>query len=57
VPGPVTPIGARRVVLDGTPGVPLVLPTGAAARFRLLVVGEACSVTAPSTLADSVVGP
>lgn len=57
VPGTVTPIGARRVVLDGTPGVLLVLPTGAAARFRVLVVGEACSATAPSTLADSVVGP
>ena len=49
-------LGARRVVLDGTPGVLLVLPTGTVARFRLLVVGDDCAADRPSTLSDTVVG-
>lgn len=52
----VRPIAARRVLLDGTPGVLVVLPTGIGARFRVLVVGEACAPGAPLTLADAVVG-
>ena len=49
-------LGARRVVLDGTPAVLLVLPTGTAARFRLLVVGDDCAAGRPATLSDTVVG-
>ncbi len=56
VPATLRVAGARRVVLDGVPGVLLVLPTGVAARFRLLVVGEDCREGTPSTLGDTVVG-
>lgn len=55
-PPALAPVGLRRVVLDGVPGVLVVLPTGVAARFRLLVVGEDCGDGRPATLADTVVG-
>jgi hypothetical protein len=50
------PVGARRVTFDGVPSLVLVLPTGVAARFRVLVVGEGCSAAVPLTRADTVVG-
>ncbi|GAA4798862.1 hypothetical protein GCM10023200_39650 [Actinomycetospora chlora] len=52
----VRPIGARQVVVDGREGVLLVLPTGVAARFRLLVVEPGCAAGAPLTVSDTLVG-
>jgi hypothetical protein len=54
-PGTV-PLGSRQVLVDGRPGTLLVLPTGQAARFRLLVVGPGCTAADPDTLADLTVG-
>jgi hypothetical protein len=56
VPGGTPVLGSRQVVVDGRPGTLLVLPTGHAARFRLLVVGPTCTAGAPDTLADLTVG-
>jgi hypothetical protein len=56
VPAGVRLVGARQVVVDGRPGVLLVLPTGTAARFRLLAVGPDCAAGAPFTLSDTLVG-
>jgi hypothetical protein len=56
VPPDVRPVGAREVVVDGVPGVALVLPTGVAARFRVLVVGAGCARGTPLTVSDMVVG-
>jgi hypothetical protein len=49
-------VGAREVVVDGAPAVALVLPTGVAGRFRVLVVGAGCTGATPLTLSDTVVG-
>jgi hypothetical protein len=43
-------------VVDGRAGVLLVLPTGVAARFRLLVVGPDCAPGSPLTVSDTLVG-
>jgi hypothetical protein len=56
LPAGTVPLGSRQVVLDGRPGTLLVLPTGTAARFRLLVVGPDCTARSPETLADLTVG-
>ena len=56
VPPGVRPVGARQVVVDGAPGVLLVLPTGVAGRFQVLVVGPGCAAGAPLTVSDTVVG-
>jgi len=56
VPPGVRPVGAREVLVDGVPGVALVLPTGVAARFRVLVVGAGCAEGSPLTVSDTVVG-
>ncbi len=56
LPAGTVPLGSRQVLVDGRPGTLLVLPTGAAARFRLLVVGPGCTATDPDTLADLTVG-
>jgi hypothetical protein len=56
VPAGVRPVGARQVVVDGREGVLLVLPTGVAARFRLLVVEPGCAAGAPLTVSDTLVG-
>ena len=56
VPAGVRPVGARQVVVDGRAGVLLVLPTGTAARFRLLAVGPDCAAGQPFTLSDTLVG-
>lgn len=50
------PAGARQVVVEGRPAVLLVLPTGVAARFRLLVVEPGCAPGAPLTVSDTLVG-
>ncbi|MEJ2886845.1 hypothetical protein [Actinomycetospora aeridis] len=50
------PAGARQVVVDGRPGVLLVLPTGVAARFRILVVEPGCGPGTPLTVSDTLVG-
>jgi hypothetical protein len=44
------------VVVDGREGVLLVLPTGVAARFRLLVVEPGCAAGSPLTVSDALVG-
>jgi hypothetical protein len=49
-------LGSRQVLVDGRPGTLLVLPTGQAARFRVLVVGPGCTDAVPDTLADLTVG-
>ncbi|MDQ2707413.1 MAG: hypothetical protein M3Z25_07145 [Actinomycetota bacterium] len=46
------PLAGRQVVLDGRPGVLMVLPTDRPGRLRLLVVDPACG----ATLADDIVG-
>jgi hypothetical protein len=51
-----TPAGAMQVILDGKPGTLMVLTTGTAAQFRLLVVGPDCAAGKPDRLAESVVG-
>jgi hypothetical protein len=56
VPPGVRPVGAREVLVDGVPGVALVLPTGVAARFRVLVVGAGCAPETPLTVSDTLVG-
>jgi hypothetical protein len=55
-PATTEPLGAREITLDGKPGILLVLPTGTAARFRLLVVSPDCGPGNPATLADTTVG-
>ena len=49
LPPTITPIGASEVVLDGRPGVLLLLPTGRPAVFTALVVGPECAVGNPAT--------
>jgi hypothetical protein len=56
VPAGIVPLGSRQVLVGGRPGTLLVLPTGQAARFRLLVVGPGCAPGDPETLADLTVG-
>ena len=56
LPAGTVPLGSRQVLVDGRPGTLLVLPTGQAARFRLIVVGPGCTAAAPDTLADLTVG-
>ena len=56
VPAGARPVGARQVVVDGRAGVLFVLPTGVAARFRVLVVEPGCAAGAPLTLSDMLVG-
>jgi hypothetical protein len=50
------PLGAREVTLNNRPGVLLVLPTGTAARFRLVVVPPDCGPARPGLLAETIVG-
>ncbi|HEY0638459.1 MAG TPA: hypothetical protein VGD67_12495, partial [Pseudonocardiaceae bacterium] len=50
------PLGAREVTLDGEPGVLLILPTGTAARFRLVVVDPQCGPGRSDVLADTTIG-
>lgn len=47
-------LGGRRVLLDGRPGVLLVLATGTPGTFRLLVVDPACGVGDGGLLAETV---
>lgn len=56
LPAGTIPLGTRAVVVDGRPGTLLVLATGQAGRFRLLVVGPACAEGRPDTVAEATVG-
>jgi hypothetical protein len=56
LPAGTVPLGSRQVLVDGRPGTLLVLPTGQAARFRVLAVGPGCTAADPDTLADLTVG-
>ncbi len=49
-------LGGRRVLMDGRPGVLLVVGTGILGRFRLLVVDPACGPGGGTLLAETVVG-
>lgn len=49
-------LGGRRVLMDGQPGVLLVLGTGILGRFRLLVVDPACGPGGGTLLAETVIG-
>lgn len=49
-------VGGRRVLLDGRPGVLLVLATGKLGTFRLLVVDESCGPRGGTVLADETLG-
>lgn len=48
-------LGAREVLLDGVPGVLLVLPSGALGSFRLLVVDAECGPGGGRVLAERTV--
>lgn len=49
-------LGGRRVLMDGRPGVLLVLGTGILGRFRLLVVDPACGPGGGTLLTETIVG-
>lgn len=49
-------LGGRHVLLDGRPGILLVLPGGELGRFRLVVVDPACGPDGGSLLAETTVG-
>lgn len=49
-------LGAREVIFDGRPGVLIVLPTGTAASFRMLVVAPDCAQGNPATIVNTIVG-
>jgi anti-sigma factor RsiW len=49
-------LGGRRVLLEGQPGVLVVLATGTLGRFRLVVVDPACGAAGGTLLAEVVVG-
>jgi len=51
-----TPLGGRRVVLDGHPGVMLVLGTVERGRLRLVVVDPGCGPDGGTLLADTMIG-
>jgi hypothetical protein len=55
-PDATKPLGAREVIVDGQPGILMILPTGTAARFRLLVVSPECGPNQPAVLADTTIG-
>ncbi|MHA6797254.1 hypothetical protein ACVGVM_27620 [Pseudonocardia bannensis] len=56
VPAPEgTVLGGRRVLLDGRPGVLLVLPTGILGTFRLIVVDPDCGPDGGILLTDELV--
>lgn len=48
-------LGGRQVVLDGRPGVLLVLPTGVLGHFRLVVVDQGCGPRGGILLADRAI--
>jgi hypothetical protein len=54
--GKTKPIFGRRATVDGEPAVMLLLSTGQAVRYQLLVVGNDCAAGNPATLANTVIG-
>jgi len=49
-------LGGRRVLLDGRPGLLLVLGTGELGRFRVVVVDPACGPDGGVLIAESTIG-
>jgi hypothetical protein len=49
-------LGGRRVLLDGVPGVLMVLATGTLGEFRVLVVDPGCGPAGGTKLGETVVG-
>jgi hypothetical protein len=49
-------LGGRRVLLEGRPGILVVLATGTLGQFRLVVVDPGCGVAGGTLLAETVVG-
>ena len=50
------PLGGRQVVLNGRPGVLLVLPSGERGGFRVLIVDAGCGPHGGTLLADTTMG-
>lgn len=53
----VSVVGTARVTRNGQAGTLLVLTTGKAATFRMLVVDNSCAANNPATIDNTVVGP
>ncbi|MBV9844169.1 MAG: hypothetical protein JOZ47_03720 [Kutzneria sp.] len=51
-----TPFGVRQVSVDSRPGIMILLPTGKAMRYHLLVVEPTCSAATPGLIAKSDIG-
>lgn len=49
-------LGGRRVLLEGRPGILVVLATGTLGQFRLVVVDPGCGAAGGTLLAETVVG-
>jgi hypothetical protein len=49
-------LGGRRVLLEGRPGILVVLAAGSLGQFRLLVVDPGCGAAGGTLLAETVVG-
>jgi hypothetical protein len=50
-------VGVRQVTLDGKPGVFVLLTTGQAGQFRLLIVGPDCGPGNPANMANTLFPP
>ncbi|MGH3627633.1 MAG: hypothetical protein ACRDRL_09365, partial [Sciscionella sp.] len=48
--------GVAGATLDGKPATVVLLSTGKAGQFRLLVLGKGCASGQPHTLTDSLIG-
>ena len=57
IPAGATLVGASPVLLDGRPGILLLLPSGRVAVFTALVVGPECSANNPATRSKVEIGP
>jgi hypothetical protein len=54
--GAAKPLFGRQATVDGKPAEMLLLPTGKAVRYQLLVVGTDCAAGKPSTFANTTIG-
>lgn len=50
-------VGTAKVTRDGKQGTLLVLTTGQAGTFRMLIVDDSCAANDPATIDDTMVGP
>ena len=57
IPAGAAVVGASQVLLDGRPGILLLLPSGRAAVFTALVVGPECSANNAATRSQVEIGP